>query len=274
MSRPQFPDTPVRALAQRLGRNSGGYQGERVDIWTLLARIGQEAGRHAWIPLPLNTPPDAFLPAYCRLNPGATRNIYLSAGIHGDEPAGPHALLRLMEEDLWRPDFNYWLVPCLNPDGFERNTRENETGIDLNRDYSARTTPRVRSHIRWLEEQPAFHLSLLLHEDWESNGFYVYELNPDRQPSLTDALIEGAAQACPIDHAPQIDGRDAEKGTIRFVGVIPDRPEWPEALWLVHNRSRHSYTLEAPSDFPLEVRVSALAKAVRAGLDQFVLRGE
>jgi hypothetical protein len=45
------------------------------------------------------------------------------------------------------------------------------------------------------------------------------------------------------------------------------RPQWPEALWLLRNKTRHSYTLEAPSDFPLAARVAALATAVRTVLE-------
>jgi hypothetical protein len=41
------------------------------------------------------------------------------------------------------------------------------------------------------------------------------------------------------------------------------RPQWPEAFWLLRNKTRHSYTLEAPSDFPLETRVAALVTAVK-----------
>jgi hypothetical protein len=44
------------------------------------------------------------------------------------------------------------------------------------------------------------------------------------------------------------------------------RPDWPEALFLVAHKTRLSYTLEAPSDFPLETRVKALAAGVNAAL--------
>lgn len=269
MNNPGSPETPRPHPPIKLGLNQGGYRGERLNVWETLARIALETSRKDWEPIPLNTPPDAFLPAYRRMNPGAMRNIYLSAGIHGDEPAGPLALLQLLAEDVWPDRFNYWIIPCLNPEGFELNTREDDRGVDLNRDYTARATARVRSHIRWFESQPNFDLALLLHEDWESSGFYLYELNPDNLPSLASTMVEAAARACPIDRGSQIDGRDAEGGMIRFVGQIPERAEWPEALWLIHNKSRHNYTLEAPSDFPLPARVAATTEAIRAALNVF-----
>src|SRR6185312_15028223 len=67
-----------------------------------------------------------------------TRNakrIYLSAGIHGDEPAGPLAALQLLQENRWPENVDLWFCPCLNPIGFTLNTRENSRGIDLNREY-------------------------------------------------------------------------------------------------------------------------------------------
>jgi hypothetical protein len=46
-----------------------------------------------------------------------------------------------------------------------------------------------------------------------------------------------------------------------------DRPQWPEAFYLITHKSRLSYTLEAPSDYPLPARVAALVAAVRAVLE-------
>jgi len=82
-----------------------------------------------------------------------------------------------------------FLLPCLNPTGCARNRRENVEGVDLNRDYREPRTAEVRAHIAWLRRRPRFDLSLLLHEDWEAHGFYVYELNPHGRPSLAQSII-------------------------------------------------------------------------------------
>ena len=42
------------------------------------------------------------------------------------------------------------------------------------------------------------------------------------------------------------------------------RDLWPEAFWLVMNKTQLSYTCEAPSDFPMQVRTEALVRAVRS----------
>lgn len=254
----------------RVGRNRGGYCGERIDAHRVMAEAAGLARAAGWREDPLIFEDGRSLPAFVRSRPGASANVYLSTGIHGDEPAGPLAMRELLSEDRWPDRFNYWLVPCLNPEGFARNTRENEDGVDLNRDYNSGRAAVVRSHQQWLGRQPKFDLALVLHEDWESNGFYVYELNPDAQPSVAEAMTRAVSTVCPLDLSPQIEGRDAVNGMIRFVGGMPERVDWPEAFYLAHHNVRHNYTLEAPSDFLLSVRVQALVVAVRAALEAFV----
>jgi predicted deacylase len=207
-----------------------------------------------------------------RRGKAATRHVYLSAGIHGDEPAGPLAVRRLVEEDRWPEDCALYLCPCLNPTGCEKGTRESVEGVDLNRDYRHVRTGEVRAHLDWLERQPGFDLALCLHEDWEAAGFYLYELNPDGRPSLAEAMVAGAAEACPVDPSPVIEGRAASGGIIRPSMDPASRPEWPEAFYLIQLKTRLSYTLVAPSDFPLENRVAALVAAARAGVEHFCRR--
>src|SRR6185369_3435794 len=119
----------------------------------------------------------------------------------------------------------------------------------------------------WLERQPKFDLCLCLHEDWESEGFYVYELNPDNCPSLAQRIVEGVAEVCPIDRSEIIEGRPAQNGIIRPNLDPRTRPQWPESFFLITHKTRLTYTLEAPSDYPLSIRVAGLVAGVRAALD-------
>lgn len=253
----------------RLGLNHGGYFGDTIAIDDVLRGILAAARRGGWNIECLTPQPGIQLPVLTRacsaVAPWAPR-IYLSAGIHGDEPAGPLALQRLLEANALPNEAWFWCCPCLNPTGFPRNTRTSASGIDLNRDYRHLSTPEIRAHVAWLEHQPMFDLSLCLHEDWEAAGFYVYELNPGERPSLAPAMIDAVRDLCPIDLSPLIDGRESKEGIIRPSIDPAERPEWPEALYLIQNKTRLSYTLEAPSDFQIDVRVAALEAAVRAAV--------
>jgi len=259
---------------ERLGKNHGGYHGETIDIRVVLREIEIAAQRYGWTSeifytagkfewLALHRQP---LPIH---NPQLPIRIYLSAGIHGDEPAGPLAALRLLQENRWPENTELWLCPCLNPMGLVLNRRENPDGKDLNRDYRHLEAAEVRSHIAWLERQPAFSLCLLLHEDWESHGFYLYEQNPDNRPTLAETMIARVAEVCPIDRSEKIEDRPAKNGIIRPNLDPNTRPQWAEAFYLIMHKTRLSYTLEAPSDFPLPTRVDALVAAVSAALATF-----
>ena len=258
-------------MMQRLGKNLGGYLGELINIAEILreveaiaegagwiSEIFHTSGGYNWLALrrpPLTNPTHPALRAY------------ISAGVHGDEPAGPLAALRLLRENRWPASAEIFMCPCLNPFGFAANTRATGEGIDLNRDYLHFQAIETRVHVAWLEKRPRFDFSLCLHEDWESHGFYVYEQNPENAPPLAEAIVAGVAKVCPIDQSEIIEDRPASGGIIRPNVDLSSRPQWPEAFWLLANKTRLSCTLEAPSDYPLTTRVDALVAGVNAALE-------
>jgi len=213
------------------------------------------------------------LVAYTKRTPGSRPRVYLSSGIHGDEPSPPLALLRLMEAGFFDDRCVWFVCPLLNPRGFLNGSRENHERVDLNRDYKNPLTVEVRAHIAWLRRQPYFDLIICVHEDWESQGFYLYELNPDHRPTLAHALVEGARLHCPIESATVIDGREtAEPGIIRPISDPLLRDTWPETIYLRSNHGPLLYTTETPSALPLEQRIKAHCSALSAALDLFCRR--
>lgn len=208
--------------------------------------------------------------AYTKRTPGPRPRIYLSAGIHGDEPAPPQALLRLLEAGFFDDRCNWFLCPLLNPTGFVGRTRENHAKVDLNRDYKGPQSPEIGAHVRWLQRQPNFDLIICLHEDWEAKGFYLYELNPLNRPTLAHAMIEAARLHGPIETATVIDGREAaEPGIIRPVSDPLLRETWPEAIYLRHHHGLLDYTIETSSVLPLERRILTQCAVIKATLGEF-----
>jgi len=274
-AQPPGPEVP-----RRLGKNLNGYFGERIEVATVLRDCLAAARTNGWSAEDIPVNENLSLPALMRRgrvisSPGAEPpRVYLSAGIHGDEPAGPLAMRQLLRENRWPQGLSLWLCPCLNPDGFARNRRENAAGADLNRQYLNPQAAETAAHIAWLERQPAFDLCLCLHEDWEAHGFYLYELNPDNRPSLGREIVRRVARVCPIDTSPTIEGRVATEGVIRPTLDPRDRPQWPESFYLLTHKTRLSYTLEAPSDFALAARVAALVIGVNTALALLPLRPE
>jgi len=286
--RPIVDQVPSLLELKRLGKNINGYFGETIDIPQVLTECAVAATAGGWKIEEIPVREKLSLLAFTRVpseSRGAKktdhiaqprdsqgrlqqrrRRIYISAGIHGDEPAGPLAIRELLEENSWPPDIELTAFPCLNPAGFLLNRRENGDGHDLNRQYLHPVALETKAHINWLERQPAFDLCLCLHEDWESHGFYIYELNPQNQPSLAESVIARIKSICPIDTSDLIEGRPAKDGIIRPSLDPASRPQWPESFFLITHKTRLSYTLEAPSDFPLAARVAALVVGVKAAL--------
>jgi hypothetical protein len=257
-----------------LGKNINGYFGETIDIAHVLTQCATAAKAAGWtieeIPVADNLSLLTFTRAPQVKEPsGKTLRIYISAGIHGDEPAGPLVMQELVEQNSWPVNVALTVFPCLNPAGFLLNRRENAEGLDLNRQYLNPVAQETKAHIAWLQGQPAFDLCLCLHEDWESHGFYVYELNPQNQPSLAEPIIARVREVCPIDSSDLIEGRPAHNGLIKPSLDPASRPQWPEAFFLLTYKTRLSYTFEAPSDFPLASRVAALVAAVKAALTAY-----
>ncbi len=205
----------------------------------------------------------------------AKPTVYLSAGIHGDEPAGPLALLALLKEGFFDDRFHWLICPLLNPTGMIAGTRENEQGIDLNRDYCLRQTAEICAHIQWLgrQEIPQFFLSL--HEDWESTGFYFYEINLGSEAADAASphhILEAVAPFFDPEPEGVIDGHEVTTPGWIYHSENPDFPEaWPEAIFLAKLGCPLSHTFETPSSATLAMRVSCHQAAVKEAVKSRLL---
>lgn len=195
--------------------------------------------------------------------------VYLSAGIHGDEPAGPAALLELMRNGFFQqfPDVCWATCPALNPEGLQAGRRENLGGVDLNRDYRLFAAAEVVGHVAWLakiERHPDLFISL--HEDWESSGFYFYEINhgPD-VPTRAGKILAAVAPWFGVETSRHIDGHETRQPGWIFHPPEADEPDgWPEAIYLSHLGCPLSFTFETPSRAEFQARVAAHQAAVNA----------
>ena len=194
--------------------------------------------------------------------------LYLSAGIHGDEIAGPLALLEMIRRPEVFAAFDVTMFPILNPNGLARGLRMNLDDIDLNRDYRNTRSLEVKGHIETLLTLGRFDASMLLHEDYEGIGAYLYELNDTLEPELGAKIIAAMGHHVPIDLRPEIDEAAASGGIISRrdliakLGRLEDRPEWAEATYLLIHHTNVSYTIETPKPFPIEARVKAQIAAI------------
>jgi predicted deacylase len=236
-----------------------------VEIAAYLEKFGALAGQHGFMPRVLCETPAGPLMVWERRGTGPAS--YLSAGMHGDEPAGPLAALELLRTGQF--DEGAWLLcPALNPTGLAAGTRDNAEGIDLNRDYLNRRSAEVRAHAAWLESLPSPGLFISLHEDWETRGFYFYEINlADDRPERAAAIFEAVSPWFPPEPSALIDGHEIRGPGWIYHAAEADLPdEWPEAIFLAKRGCPLSFTYETPSAMALDARVAAHGAAVRAAL--------
>ena len=198
----------------------------------------------------------------------ASPRLYLSAGIHGDEIAGPLALLEMIRQPGFFAGFDVTMFPILNPNGLALGVRTNRDEIDLNRDYRNSRSLEIKGHIESLLTLGRFDASMLLHEDYEGIGAYLYELNDTLDPGLGAKIIAAMGLHVPIDLRPEIEEASARGGVISRrdlvakLGRLEDRPAWAEAAYLTIHHTEVSYTIETPKPFPIEARVDAHIAAV------------
>ncbi len=201
--------------------------------------------------------------------------VYLSSGIHGDEPAGPLALLDLMRQGIFAHDVHWAVCPSLNPTGLAAGTRESGCGVDLNRDYWLRSTAEVAAHAAWLTAGRIPSLFISLHEDWEAKDFYLYEINlGEDDPQRSGEILAAVSPWFLPESGPDIDGHEPRGPGWIFHAAEADLPQhWPEAIFLSKHGCPLSFTFETPSHAPLASRVAAHSAAVRAACrnltDQF-----
>ena len=71
-----------------------------------------------------------------KINGTCDKNILIIGTMHGEEPQGFYAIKNyFFNENINDTKNNIYIIPCLNPDGMNKNQRKNGNGVDLNRNY-------------------------------------------------------------------------------------------------------------------------------------------
>ncbi len=196
-------------------------------------------------------------------------SLYLSAGIHGDEPAATEGLIEWAEsETKFLRSTNVLIFPCLNPWGLLWNSRLDEKGRDLNRLYHLTNVPRITAQKRLIRGRQ-FDLAIAMHEDYDATGIYLYEI-PGESPHLGEKILSAASRSLPIENRKTVEGRPCRGGLIRR-NVRPETiPEHPEAFFLHFGHSKRTLTFETPSEFSIHDRVNAQISCLRT-IQNFLL---
>ena len=246
---------------------------ELAEEWKTTRRLGVRVRQIACVGAPrtilIAETGGAALPTVC-----------IGAGVHGDEPAAPWALLSLVRDGLLDPRFAYRMFPCLNPTGYAAGTRENAEGNDVNRSFSrGGTTPEAKAVITANRDR-RFVMAIDLHEDFEADGSYVYEPLRTGEPPryagpIVDALDDAGLPVQVIHDAFDL-GTPAtatpsyrvERGAVLVDGEQELRvfAGLPSSLFHVRRGTPAVLTFESPRPRSWEERIAAHRVAVTTTL--------
>jgi len=209
------------------------------------------------------------IPRYALVGPrggGDTMPIGIFAGIHGDEPAGSFALVRLAQLLEQHPEvaegYCLFLYPVCNPTGFERRTRVNQAGLDLNREFWRGS---AQAEVALLEaelRERAFAGIISLHSDDTSDGVYGYAHGPVLTEHLVRPALAAASELLPRNRNSHIDGFPAEESIIKqgFEGILSAPPrQAPKPFEVI---------LETPQHAPQCLQEAAFVAALKTILEE------
>lgn len=222
------------------------------------------------------------------------KDVLISAGVHGEEPAGVYALLKFLEEDIsdFLSDYRFLLFPCINPFGFERGYRFNSQpdpdhegrSMDINRHFKSNTDCREANRIMEIlgRKKMKFLFTVDLHEtdpNWADeefstsdspHTFYMWENAPDMNIRVGDKVIKKVSKMFPVCEWPSI-YKDINNGGVIWYPEGCGNPIYAQGTtleaFLGKNYTPQAFTLETPCGWPMDQRVLAHRVALRSILE-------
>lgn len=255
------PDGPV---AKGSGSTAAGPSPSR-DPADILREIEEAARPHGYLLHRLTSPSGPEIAVLTRDEGNRGPRVLVSAGVHGDDPAGPQTLLALFQGTKPRLPGHATFLPVVNAHGFERGTHGGADG-DPNRGNLAGTPTSaegrtIRAHFPTLL-QAARDGFLDLHEDEAANGVYVQTWEPGTRPGIRSARVLGAAARV----APLYTGPNRYKERVLLGVLLRGESEGSLAETFYRRGVVPAVQFEAPGKAPLALRVACGLAAVRAFL--------
>ena len=193
------------------------------------------------------------------------QRVFITGGMHGDEPAGVEAVLQFLERDNTTrlKNFSFLVIPCINPYGYVHNTRETLDDIDINRAFETDDVAEV-AIVKKALGQTQFSLAIDFHEDYDATGFYLYEGKRDEK-YIGPRLATAAKAIGPLDpDDPGEDAPDLAEGVYKVATSWGTQGLTP---YLLHFHSEHVIISETPTVWQQEQRVALHLTILDTALD-------
>lgn len=194
-------------------------------------------------------------------------NVLITSGIHGDEPAGIEAALKFLSRDnnILLQEYNFVVLPCINPYGYVHDVRDNSDRKDINRSFETEDVSEAEI-VKSALGRDRFIFTIDFHEDYDAAGFYLYEGKRDGQ-YICPEIAKIVKSVGPIDT--EDSGEDT---TAIAENVYKVNPKWGTqglAPYLLHFHTEHVIITETPTKWPLNQRVALHIAVLDAALSYY-----
>lgn len=178
--------------------------------------------------------------------------VFVSAGIHGNEPAGVEAVVSLIEE-IGQDKLNLSAVqiefmPLLNPWGWVRNLKWNGDAIDVNRKF-IKVVTQESTIIKKIICKKRYDITIDLHEDGRYDGFYCLTYDNPNSKTARELASTIAKKGFPLREF---------KGQTGFIHIsrsaFKDLSRPTLAFYCRLNATEKAYLFETPFDRKFEDR--------------------
>jgi murein peptide amidase A len=222
--------------------------------------------------LPINTPDNVYSLVKFVLGEVNKRKVLISAEIHGDEPSGVETICALLENNQLKSfsdELELTFLPCINPYGYEYGIRENQDGKDLNRLFKNMDPPVEVAFVKTILKK-SYDLTIELHEDFMSPGYYLYQSGTHPEDNhIGNEILLKVKSIMPINLNDEIDSRSAKLRIMVPEDDYSSMDWWPMDLYALSKGTRRCLTLKTATSFPMNIRVEAHSIAIDTALNYF-----
>ncbi|PIP65297.1 hypothetical protein COU77_02715 [Candidatus Peregrinibacteria bacterium CG10_big_fil_rev_8_21_14_0_10_49_16] len=238
-----------------------------------------------------------FLVQYPRTFHPGKPTILLSGGVHGDEPAGVYTVIDWLRNRIQEQDTvcNAYVFPCVNPSGFELDTRFAANGVDLNRSFNKETEQQeVQAIEQWLRATGVrFAFTMDCHEvpaDASGEGFtekdnphacFLFETMADVRHRIGPQLIAALPNDMEVCQWPEVYTEKNTGGVVAYPEACAHPPYAEDATFEGYMNgvnktpkqyTDHSFTTETPTVWEMEKRIRTQTIWIQTAIELLLKR--
>ncbi len=187
--------------------------------------------------------------------------VLITAGIHGNELAGPYAIYTFIKRHKADLPVNITFIPLLNKYGLKHDRREDRLGRDLNRGFNKQLKDNNIEPLKYYINSQDPDLVVNLHEDDTHDGCYIYIPYDEMRNDALD-ILEAMSAYTKIYTGEKVFGDECEDGVI-FQSKAQKRPKNQNSFeYFCYLKNIPYMTIETPGNDNLKNRCAAMVRAL------------